>query len=143
MIADEVATHLGSKIIDYNNSPHNYIDFRDGMIRKGSTRAGLDETFVVPINMEDGALVCRGKGNADWNYSAPHGAGRLGSRGWAHNEFDADEARKRMYDNGTYSANVPTDECPGAYKDMALIEEQIKPTADVIDRLVPRMNFKS
>lgn len=143
IMAQEVANTLNASIVDTINSPHNYVDFHDGVIRKGSTRASEDETFVVPMNMEDGTLVCRGKGNPNWNYSAPHGAGRLGSRGWAHEEFDADEARKRMYDNGTYSANVPGDEVPEAYKETELIEEQIKPTAEVVDRLVPKMNFKA
>lgn len=143
LMAREVAKTLNASVVDVINSPHNYVDFHDGVIRKGSTRAQENETFVVPLNMEDGTLVCRGKGNADWNYSAPHGAGRLGSRGWAHDQFDADETRKRMYDNGTYSSNVPTDEVPEAYKETELIEGQIEPTADVVDRLVPRMNFKS
>jgi RNA-splicing ligase RtcB len=143
LMAREVAKTLNASIVDVIDSPHNYVDFTDGVIRKGSTRSHENETFVVPMNMEEGTLVCRGKGNSDWNYSAPHGAGRLGSRGWAHEQFDADEARKRMYDNGTYSSNVPGDEVPEAYKETALIEEQIKPTAEVVDRLVPKMNFKA
>lgn len=143
LMAKEVASILGATVGEVINSPHNYVDFRDGVIRKGSTRSAEDETFIVPMNMEDGTLVCRGKGNPDWIYSAPHGAGRLGSRGWAHEQFDADEARKRMYDNGTYSANVPGDEVPEAYKDTELIEKHIKPTAEITDRLIPRMNFKA
>ena len=143
MILREVRDTLNASFVRYINSPHNYVDFRDGVIRKGSTRAGDGQKFVVPLNMEDGTLVCVGKGNDEWNNSAPHGAGRLGSRGWAHEQFDADEARKRMYDNGTYSANVPGDEVPEAYKETQLIEEQIQPTAEVVDRLVPKMNFKS
>lgn len=143
LMAREVAASLNAEIVDKINSPHNYVDFHDGVIRKGSTRAGSGETFVIPMNMEDGTLVCRGKGNPEWNNSAPHGAGRLGSRGWAHEQFDADEARKRMYDNGTYSANVPGDEVPEAYKETELIERQIELTAQVVDRLKPVMNFKS
>jgi len=142
-MVDEVATALGGEVSEIINSPHNYVDFRSGTIHKGSTRAASGERFVIPMNMEDGTLLCRGKGNPEWNQSAPHGAGRLGSRGWAHEQFDGDEVRKRMYDGGTYSANVPTDEVPEAYKDTALIEEQIKPTAKVVDRLVPVMNFKA
>ena len=143
MMAEEVSSALNADITEMINSPHNYIDFLDGVIRKGSTRAKDGERFVIPMNMEDGTLLCRGKGNRDWNNSAPHGAGRLGSRGWAHDEFDADETRKRMYENGTYSSNVPGDEVPEAYKDTQLIEREIKPTANIVDRLVPRMNFKS
>ncbi len=143
LMAEEVATHLNAEIYHMINSPHNYVDFADGVIRKGSTRAGKNEQFVVPMNMEDGTLVCRGKGNDEWNNSAPHGAGRLGSRGWAHDQFDSDEVRQRMYANGTYSTNVPTDEVPEAYKETSLIEEQIKPTAEIMDRLVPKVNFKA
>jgi tRNA-splicing ligase RtcB len=143
MMVEEVAETLNAQMTEYINSPHNYIDFDSGMIRKGSTRAITGERFVIPMNMEDGTLVCRGKGNPEWNQSAPHGAGRLGSRGWAHEQFDADEARQRMYENGTYSANVPGDEVPEAYKETQLIEREIEPTAEVIDRLVPKMNFKS
>jgi tRNA-splicing ligase RtcB len=143
MMVEEVAETLNAQMTEYINSPHNYIDFDSGMIRKGSTRAITGERFVIPMNMEDGTLVCRGKGNPEWNQSAPHGAGRLGSRGWAHEQFDADEARKRMYENGTYSANVPGDEVPEAYKETKLIEREIEPTAEVIDRLVPKMNFKA
>ena len=143
MMAEYLADILGSTIREYINSPHNYVDFEDGIIRKGSTRSGEGEKFVVPMNMEDGTLLCRGKGNPDWHNSAPHGSGRLGSRGWARSEFDADEVRKRMYENGTYSAHVPGDEVPEAYKKTELIEKQIKPTAEVLDRLVPQMNFKA
>lgn len=143
LMAQEVAKTLNASITETINSPHNYVDFWDGVIRKGSTRALDGKRFVIPMNMEDGTLLCRGKGNPEWNNSAPHGAGRLGSRGWAHSQFDNDEVRQRMYDNGTYSTNVPTDEVPEAYKDTELIEEQIKPTAEIVDRLVPVMNFKA
>lgn len=143
LMAREVVNTLNAEITDVINSPHNYIDTHSGMIHKGSTRALSQEEFIIPMNMEDGTLLCRGKGNPEWNQSAPHGAGRLGSRGWARDEFDADEARKRMYENGTYSTNVPTDECPGAYKDTELIEREIEPTAEVVDKLTPRINFKA
>jgi RNA-splicing ligase RtcB len=143
LMLEEVVDTLNAEIFDTINSPHNYVDFEDGVIRKGSTRAQKNENFVIPMNMEDGTLVCRGKGNPEWNYSAPHGAGRLGSRGWAHDEFDADEVRQRMYDNGTYSTNVPTDEVPEAYKETQLIEEQITPTAVIFDRIIPKINFKA
>lgn len=143
IMLSEVEDTLDGRITEMTNSPHNYIDFRSGMIHKGSTRSLSGDEFVIPMNMESGTLVCRGNGNPEWNYSAPHGAGRLGSRGWAHDQFDSDEVRQRMYENGTYSSNVPTDEVPGAYKPVELIEEQIKPTAEVVDRLVPRMNFKN
>lgn len=143
MMVQEVAAALNADQRGLINSPHNYVDFQTGTIHKGSTQSLSGDTFIIPMNMEDGTLLCRGKGNPEWNQSAPHGAGRLGSRGWAHSEFDADEARQRMYKNGTYSANVPGDEVPEAYKETELIEEQIKPTADVVDRLIPRINFKA
>ena len=142
LMVQEVAQTLDASINKFLNSPHNYVDFEDMVIRKGSTRAQRDELFAIPMNMEDGTLLCRGRGNPEYNYSAPHGAGRLGSRGWARREFDADETRKRMYENGTYSARVPGDEVPAAYKPPELIEEHITPTAEVVDRLRPVMNFK-
>ncbi|QIR31210.1 tRNA splicing ligase [Halorubrum virus Serpecor1] len=142
LMIQEVAETLDASINKFLDSPHNYVDFEDMVIRKGSTRAQDGELFAIPMNMEDGTLLCQGRGNPDYNYSAPHGAGRLGSRGWAHEQFDADATRKRMYDNGTYSAVVPGDEVPEAYKPMELIEENLEPTARVVDRLKPVMNFK-
>lgn len=138
-----VADCLDAVIREVINSPHNYVDFEDGVIRKGSTRALENETFVVPMNMKDGTLVCRGKGNPDWNRSAPHGAGRLGGRRWAKEQFDADSVHEELKDNGIYTTNVPGDEVPQAYKATDLIEQQIQPTAEIIDRLTPAMNFKA
>lgn len=142
LIVEGVAECLDAEILERTDSPHNYVDFEDGVVRKGSTRAGDDERLVIPMNMKDGSLLCVGKGNDEWNESAPHGAGRLGSRGWAREAFDADEVKAELQSAGIYSSHVPGDEVPDAYKSTELIETQIEPTAEIVDRLEPVMNFK-
>lgn len=119
------------------NSIHNYIDFRDFIIRKGAISSYDDQKIIIPFNMEDGILICKGKSNPKWNYSAPHGAGRLGSRRWANENLSAEEARVRMNEKGIYCSRLPKDELKGAYKDPKEIENAIEPTAEIIDRIVP------
>jgi len=121
---------------------HNCIDFNDFVIRKGAVSAHKGEIFILPFNMEDGILLCKGKGNEEWNQSAPHGAGRIGSRAEAKRNFSADIARKRMESKGIYTSAVPVDEVKEAYKDPKIIEEAIEPTAKIIDRIIPIMNMK-
>lgn len=121
---------------------HNYINFEDFIIRKGAVSAHKDEIFILPFNMEDGLLVCKGKGNKEWNYSAPHGAGRIGSRTEAKAKFSSEVAKARMEDKGIYTSYVPVDEVKEAYKDPKVIEEAIEPTAEIIDRVIPIMNMK-
>jgi tRNA-splicing ligase RtcB (3'-phosphate/5'-hydroxy nucleic acid ligase) len=99
--------------------------------------------MVIPFNMEDGLLICEGKSNAEWNFSAPHGAGRLGSRAWAKKKFSASVVEKRMLDKGIYTSAVPVDEVKEAYKDPKIIENAIEPTAKIIDRVIPILNLKS
>lgn len=123
---------------------HNYIDL-DGMIlRKGSVSAAEGEKILIPVNMRDGSLICVGKGNEDWNYSAPHGAGRLYSRTDTFGLFSLDEYEKEM--QGVYSTCVSfdtLDESPMAYKNMDDIVNNIGPTADIIKIIRPVYNFKS
>jgi RNA-splicing ligase RtcB len=87
-------------------------------------------------------LICKGKGNADWNYSAPHGAGRIGSRKWAKENLSNEDAKKRMDEKGIYCSRLPTDELKGAYKDPKFIEDAIEPTAEIIDRIRPIISCK-
>lgn len=132
---------IGVEPKDAVSSPHNYIDPADLVIRKGACRAWEGERFVVPFNMADGTLLCKGKGNEDWNQSAPHGAGRVMSRRQAKREVTPEEAEEALGD--TYASVVPLDEAPAAYKETALIEDAIEPTADVVDRLKPFLSMKS
>lgn len=120
---------------------HNYIDFEDLVIRKGAVRAHKEEDFILPFNMRDGTIICRAKGNRDWNNSAPHGAGRLFSRSHAKRTLDYDEARRQM--EGICTSVIPLDEAPGAYKDAAMIEAAIEETAWVSERVKPILNIKA
>jgi len=125
-------------------SVHNYIDFSDNIIRKGATRANLDELFVVPFNMRDGTLICRGKGNASWNNSAPHGAGRVLARGRAKRELKLEDFKDTMQNVWSSSVCADTlDESPMAYKLPSEIEEAIEPTCEIVDRLIPVYNLKA
>lgn len=123
-------------------SVHNFIDFDDFIIRKGAIRSYENEKMIIPFNMEDGILICEGKSNEEWNYSAPHGSGRVASRRWAKDHLSNSDAQKRMEDKGIYFSTLPTDELKGAYKDPKIIEESIEPTAEIIDRLTPVIAMK-
>ncbi|RRJ27681.1 RtcB family protein [Halocatena pleomorpha] len=140
----QISSILDTTIDDEIESVHNYIDFRDLVIRKGATRAYEDERFLVPFNMRDGTLICEGKSNPDWNWSAPHGAGRVMSRRQATREVDLDAFRETMADVFSTSVNSDTlDEAPQAYKDATLIERAIEPTARITDRLDAFHNIKA
>jgi RNA-splicing ligase RtcB len=127
------------EIIETN---HNFIDFDDFIIRKGAIRSYENEKMIIPFNMEDGIILCEGKSNLEWNYSAPHGAGRLGSRRWAKENLNIEEAKSSMQNKGIYCSKLPLDEARGAYKNPSLIEEAIGPTATIIDRFVPVLSMK-
>lgn len=123
---------------------HNYIDTESMILRKGAVSAKKGEKLLIPINMRDGSLICIGKGNPDWNFSAPHGAGRLMSRKKALNELSMEEYRVQM--EGVYSTCVVSetlDESPMAYKSMDEIVANIEPTAEIISRIKPIYNFKA
>lgn len=120
---------------------HNYVDFGDGIIRKGAVSAHTDEIAFVPYSMHDGGLLIRGKGNPDWNRSAPHGAGRTMSRNEARDAVDPDDLTQQMAD--VVTTTVPIEEAPAAYKDTDLIESAIKPTAEITTRLTPLHNIKA
>lgn len=123
---------------------HNYIDTDSMILRKGSVSAKNGEKLLIPINMRDGSLICIGKGNEDWNFSAPHGAGRLMSRSAAFQSLSMEEYKAEMAD--VYSTCVvpdTLDESPMAYKSMDEIVNQITPTAEIICRIKPIYNFKA
>jgi group I intron endonuclease len=125
-------------------SIHNYIDFKDNVIRKGAISAHKNEIMIIPFNMRDGILICKGKGNEEWNNSAPHGAGRVLARGAAKRTLSLEKFKEQM--EGIYSTSVVAatlDEAPDAYKPAAVIEDAIEPTAEIINRIKPLINLKS
>jgi RNA-splicing ligase RtcB len=121
---------------------HNYYDRAARTVRKGAVSARTGETFLCPVNMRDGTFVCVGKGNPDWNCSAPHGAGRLMSRGDAKAVLDAAEVRRNLGSLFTTTVETSLDEAPEAYKSFDFIREHIAPTGEIVDHLHPIYNFK-
>ena len=123
---------------------HNYIDTDSMILRKGAVSAKTGEKLLIPINMRDGSLICIGKGNADWNCSAPHGAGRLMSRRQAARELSMEEFKASMEGIFTTCVERKTlDESPMAYKSMEDIVENIGPTAEIVKVIRPVYNFKA
>lgn len=123
---------------------HNYIDMEQMILRKGAVSAKEGERLLIPINMRDGSLLCTGKGNEEWNFSAPHGAGRLLSRAKAKESFTVSEYKKQM--QGVYTTSVSKatlDECPMAYKRIEDILQNIEDTVSVQAVLKPVYNFKA
>ena len=143
-IASSVMSAMGLREKDRFDTVHNYVDVRNGILRKGAVSAGKGELCIIPLNMRDGSLVCRGKGNPDWNMSAPHGAGRLLSRADASARLDVREFEAAMA--GIWSSSVSEatlDESPMAYKPAQEIIDAIGPTVDVLDHVKPIYNFKA
>lgn len=123
---------------------HNYIDFSDMVLRKGAVSARENEALIIPMNMRDGSLICVGKGNPDWNCSAPHGAGRIMSRAQAKARFTVEQFANEMKDVYTTSVGRGTiDECPMAYKPMQSILDNIGDTVTVKEIIKPIYNFKA
>ena len=123
---------------------HNYIDVDEKILRKGSVSAKQGEKLLIPINMRDGSLICLGKGNSEWNYSAPHGAGRIMSRSAAFERLTMEEYQKEMAGIYTTCVNTSTlDESPMAYKNMDEIVANIEPAAEIIAHIKPIYNFKA
>lgn len=145
-IVFELLKHMGLErdIEEQFTTIHNYIDTEMNILRKGAVRALSGEKLLIPINMRDGSLICVGKGNPDWNYSAPHGAGRLMSRSKAKEKIRLDDFVKSM--NGIFSTTVnrsTIDEAPMAYKPMEEIMDNIQDTVDVVKVIKPIYNFKA
>jgi len=123
---------------------HNYIDTKEMILRKGAIAAHKNEKVLIPINMRDGSILAIGNGNPDWNYSAPHGAGRLMSRTKAKNTLDMEAYKTMMKGVYTTSVNEQTlDEAPLAYKSLDDIIDMVKEAVDIIDVMKPIYNFKS
>lgn len=141
---NEIIKGMKLHITEQFSTIHNYIDTDNMILRKGAVSAQKGEKLIIPINMRDGSLICTGKGNPDWNFSAPHGAGRLMSRSQAKQSFTVSEYKKQM--NGIYSTSINSstlDECPMAYKDINDILDNISDTVDVNDIIKPIYNFKA
>jgi RNA-splicing ligase RtcB len=143
-MADVILNGMGFTPIEEFTTIHNYIDTDAMILRKGAVSAQVGEKLLIPINMRDGCLICVGKGNEDWNCSAPHGAGRLMSRKDAFERLSMEEFMAEMLGVFTTSVGPDTlDESPMAYKSMDEIVSQIEPTAEIIDRIIPVYNFKA
>lgn len=143
-IIDEIINRMGLEIIEQFTTIHNYIDLDLMILRKGAISAQKGEKVLIPINMRDGSLICVGKGNKDWNYSAPHGAGRLMSRRAAKKLISLEEFKASMAGIYTTSVNRSTlDECALAYKPMEEIINNIHDTVEVLDVIKPIYNFKA
>lgn len=143
-MAEIILEACGWTAIETFQTIHNYIDMNEMILRKGAVSAKEGEKLLIPINMRDGSLICMGKGNEDWNRSAPHGAGRLMSRSAAFERLTMAEYEAQMA--GIYSTCVvpdTLDESPMAYKSMDEIVENIGPTAEIICRIKPIYNFKA
>ena len=143
-MAEIILGRLGIEVVDAFHTIHNYIDTDEMILRKGAIAAHKGEKVLIPINMRDGSIIAIGKGNEDWNRSAPHGAGRLMSRSKARGTLTMDAYRKAM--EGIYSTTInlgTLDESPMAYKDIREIMRNIRPTCSVERRLYPIYNFKS
>lgn len=144
MIANTIAEHMGFEFVSQFDTVHNYIDTDAMILRKGAVRAKKGERLVIPMNMRDGSFICIGKGNQDWNESAPHGAGRILSRTQAMKNLSLDDFKKTM--DGIWSTSVSEetlDEAPMAYKPMEEISTQIDETVEIQKRIVPVYNFKA
>lgn len=143
-MVDEIVRAMGLHVEEQFTTIHNYIDTEAMILRKGAVSAKAGEKLLIPINMRDGSLICVGKGNEDWNLSAPHGAGRLMSRAEAKRSFTVSEFEEQMTEVYTTSVNKSTlDECPMAYKNMQDILNNIGPTAEVVKIIRPIYNFKA
>jgi RNA-splicing ligase RtcB len=143
-IVHELERRVKLKIDKQFTTIHNYIDVDNMILRKGAISAQAGERALIPINMRDGSLICIGKGNADWNYSAPHGAGRLMSRSAAKESITLSQYEKAMA--GIYSSTVnrsTLDESPFAYKSKDEIVANIGDTAEIIASIKPVYNFKA
>ncbi|MCI8554096.1 MAG: RtcB family protein [Clostridiales bacterium] len=143
-IMDTILKKMGLHVQERFTTIHNYIDLDHMILRKGAVSAQEGERLLIPINMRDGSLLCTGKGNEDWNYSAPHGAGRLMSRSEAKGTFTVSEFKKQM--EGIYSTSIgkgTLDECPMAYKGIDDIVGNIEPAVRIDTVIRPIYNFKA
>jgi len=140
----EIVKQMKFKVEDSFTTIHNYIEAETMILRKGAISAKAGERVLIPINMRDGSLICDGKGNQDWNQSAPHGAGRLMSRSTAKESITLSQFKESM--EGIYSTTVnksTIDESPFAYKPMDEIIANIADTVEIVKTIKPVYNFKA
>ncbi|WP_395760525.1 RtcB family protein [Bacillus sp. 3G2] len=141
---DEIVTKMDWKITDQFTTIHNYIDIENMILRKGAISAQKDERVIIPINMRDGSIIAFGKGNPDWNFSGPHGAGRIMSRKKAKELLSLEDFQNTMTEVWTTSVVESTiDEAPMVYKPMDEIIENTKETIDIKHIIKPLYNFKA
>lgn len=144
LMAEVILGRLGLEAQDAFHTVHNYIDTGEMILRKGAIAAHEGERVLIPINMRDGSVLAVGRGNPEWNFSAPHGAGRIMSRTAARENLDMEEYRREMAGIYTTSVNEKTlDEAPMAYKSLRDIIDVIRDSVDVIEVLKPIYNFKA
>lgn len=143
-IANAILDEMGLDALDVFETIHNYIEFGSNIVRKGAISAKYGEKLLIPINMRDGCIIGIGKGNEDWNYSAPHGAGRIMSRSKAKEVVSLDEFEESMKGIYTTSVNQSTiDESPMVYKPIDEIVENIQDTVEILKIIKPIYNFKA
>lgn len=143
-MGETIINQLGLTVVDSFTTIHNYVDTENKILRKGAVSAKKNELLIIPINMRDGCLICRGKGTPDWNFTAPHGAGRLMKRSDAKATITLEEYKKAM--KGIYSTSVnesTIDESPMAYRSIDDIIDVVDQTVDIIDITTPVYNFKA
>lgn len=146
LMVKKICDRLGLTVKEQFHTVHNYIDTDEAILRKGAVAAHEGEPLLIPLNMRDGAVLARGCGRADWNFSAPHGAGRTMSRAKAKENLSLDEYRRQMEAAGIYTTSVKAstlDEAPDAYKRADDILGPIAEAVDVVSRLRPVYNFKA
>ena len=143
-IAKQILKYAKLTAVESFDTIHNYIDIDNKILRKGAISAQTGERVIIPMNMRDGSLICLGKGNPDWNYSAPHGAGRIISRSKAKESISMEDYKESM--NGIYTTCVSKDTIdasPMVYKPMQEIMDNIKDTVDIVSVIKPIYNFKA
>ncbi|TCI76432.1 RNA-splicing ligase RtcB [Exiguobacterium sp. SH0S1] len=143
-MTDVIVEAMNWNVVDQFDTVHNYIDHDDMILRKGAISAKAGERVIIPMNMRDGSLICTGKGNPDWNFSGPHGAGRIMSRSAARKRVDFNEFKKSM--EGVWSSSVrksTIDESPFVYKSMREIVRYIEPAVTIDQLIKPLYNFKA
>lgn len=144
IIAEVLLKRTGMEALETFHTIHNYINIEEMILRKGAISAKKGEKVLIPINMRDGSIIAIGKGNPEWNYSAPHGAGRIMSRTKAKENISLNEYKKSMDGIYTNSVNEFTlDEAPMAYKSLDSIVDLIKDTVEIVEIMKPVYNFKS
>lgn len=143
-MTDVIVEAMNWNVVDQFDTVHNYIDHDAMMLRKGAISARDGERVIIPMNMRDGSLICTGKGNPDWNFSGPHGAGRVMSRSAARKRVDFKEFKRSM--EGVWSSSVrpsTIDESPFVYKSMKEIVRYIEPAVTIDQVIKPLYNFKA